>query len=213
MNRQFLHDLPHIREGLDYLITKDRLFKKHFISDDIAAMPYLKREADFTAFARTICGQQLSVKAAATIFGRVHALVQPFGPEGILAAEDTDLRGAGLSGRKVEYLKGFAQAVQDRRFDLTGLSAMNDDDVVRTIASLHGFGEWSGQMVLMFALARPDVFSPADLGLQEGLRILMKLDRRPTPRQAAELALRWKGRRTAASILLWQIKKPLTSTL
>lgn len=207
----FLHDQPHIRQSLEHLITKDRHFKKHFTLDEIPALPYRKRDADFKAFARTICGQQLSVKAAATIWGRCEALADPFDPHVVLAIDDTALRGAGLSGRKVLYLKNLACAVIEKRFDPAALEAMDDDTVIKTVSALHGFGEWSAQMVLMFALARVDIFSGLDLGLQEGLRIALKLDVRPTPKQAVELAQRWKGHRTAASILLWQIKKPLIS--
>jgi len=193
-----------IRPSLDHLIENDRYFKKFFTPDEIDAIAHTHRACDFNAFARTIVGQQLSVKAAATIWARVQLLADPFTPENVLALEDDKRRGAGLSGQKVKYLRALSQAVLDKTFDPARLKKMTDEDVIGAITALHGFGRWSAEMVLMFALARPDVFSPGDLGLREGIRRVMKLKERPTEKESEKLAARWAGHRTAASLLLWQ---------
>jgi DNA-3-methyladenine glycosylase II len=117
------------------------------------------------------------------------------------------LRAAGLSGQKVTYLQTLSNAVMDGSFKPETLHTLTDDDVIKTITALKGFGRWSAEMVLMFTLARPDVFSGGDLGLREGLKKVMKLDARPTEKQAINLAARWAPHRTAASLLLWSVQK------
>lgn len=174
---------------------------------DIADIEHRHRPCSYEAFARTIVGQQLSVKAAATIWGRVQLLANPFEPETVETLQDSDLRAAGLSGQKVLYLRGLTQEVLNKKFVPTALKKMSDVDVIEAITALKGFGRWSAEMVLMFALVRPDVFSGGDLGLREGMRKVLKLPERPTEKQAVVLAERWAGHRTAASLLLWHTQK------
>jgi len=192
-----------IRPSLDHLVANDRYFKKYFTPDDIETIAHTHRPCSYEAFARTIVGQQLSTKAAATIWGRVVILADPFTPEKVLKIKDENLRAAGLSWQKVKYLRGLSEAVAEKTFDPTALKKLSDADVIEAITALNGFGRWSAEMVLMFALVRPDVFSGGDLGLREGMKRVMKLKERPTDKEAVKLAERWAGHRTAASLLLW----------
>lgn len=200
---RFLRDHKDIRPSLEHLLLKDKHFKKALTKADIDEIHHNQRPVTFEAFVRTIVGQQISTKAAASVFAKVQALCDPFTPENILKLSDATLRGAGLSGQKVGYIRGLSQAVVDSQFDPAKLKKMSDDEVIETITALKGFGRWSAEMVLMFALARPDVFSGGDLGLREGLRTVLKLDKQPSEKESVKLAERWAGHRTAASLLLW----------
>lgn len=205
-----LKDHKDIRPSLEHLLAKDKHFKKFFTPDAIEDIAHTHRAVSYESFARTIVGQQLSVKAAATIWGRVQLLADPFTPQSVLALQEEQLRAAGLSGQKVKYLRGLSEAVANKTFDPAKLKKMPDADVIDAITALHGFGRWSAEMVLMFALARPDVFSGGDLGLREGIKRVLKLEERPTEKESVQLAERWAGHRTAASLLLWQANhKPL----
>ncbi|HEY8962864.1 MAG TPA: DNA-3-methyladenine glycosylase 2 family protein [Alphaproteobacteria bacterium] len=200
----FLKNHKAIRPSLEHLLKNDKHFKKFFTLDEIDAIPHTHRKVSFESFARTIVGQQLSVKAAATIWSRVELLADPFTPEKVLKVSDKDLRAAGLSFQKIKYLRGLSEAVAAKHFDPAKLKKLSDEEVIEAITALHGFGRWSAEMVLMFALARPDVFSGGDLGLREGIRRVLKLEERPTEKESVKLAERWAGHRTAASLLLWQ---------
>jgi DNA-3-methyladenine glycosylase II len=198
-----LKDHPNIRPSLEHLVSYDPNFK----NCDIEAIPHTTRICSYEAFARTLVGQQLSLKAASTIWGRVEHLAHPFTPQNILKLSNETLRAAGLSGQKIIYLQTLSNAVMDGSFKPETLHTLTDDDVIKTITALKGFGRWSAEMVLMFTLARPDVFSGGDLGLREGLKKVLKLDVRPTEKEAIKLAARWAPHRTAASLLLWQANK------
>ena len=212
---KLLRDHKDIRPSLEHLLKNDPYIKKYFTKADIDAITHAHRPCTYDAFARTIVGQQISTKAAASVWARVEALCSPFSPEGILKLDDQTLRSAGLSGQKVKYLRGLSQAVVDGSFDPAKLKKMSDAEVIEAITALNGFGRWSAEMVLMFALVRPDVFSGGDLGLREGIRRVLKLKERPTDKESVRLAERWAGHRTAASLLMWHtyakegpIKKP-----
>ncbi|MDX1625650.1 MAG: DNA-3-methyladenine glycosylase 2 family protein [Wenzhouxiangellaceae bacterium] len=160
--------------------------------------------ADFATLLRIIVGQQLSVKAAATIFGRVEAtLGGRLEPRRLLALDDAELRAAGLSGQKVRYARGLAEAVLSGALDPPALAALDDEDVVEAVTALKGFGRWSAQMFLMFALGRPDVWPAGDLGVQVALQRLKRLEARPTPAESEALAAPWTPWRSAAALFLW----------
>lgn len=205
----FLRDHPAIRPGLDYLVAKDPHFKKILKPADIESIPHTRRPCSYEAFAHTVVGQQLSTKAAATIWARLDAELGGVTPQSVNAAPDETLRAAGLSGQKVTYLRGLSAAVMDQSFVPENLDKLDDAQVIARITALKGFGRWSAEMVLIFALARPDVFSGGDLGLREGLRQVLKLEARPTEKQAVIQAQKWAPHRTAASLLLWRVKARL----
>jgi DNA-3-methyladenine glycosylase II len=160
----------------------------------------------YGALLRTIVGQQLSTKAARTIHERVLGL---FGgrtptPEELLAVSEEDLRGAGLSGRKVTYIRDLAAHVKDGELELDRLDELSDEEVIEEIVAVRGLGRWSAEMFLMFHLERPDVFSGGDLGLRRAIQVAYGLEEMPTPEEAVERAERWRPHRTLAAVYLWE---------
>lgn len=155
---------------------------------------------------RCIVYQQLSGKAAATIFGRVQAI---YGdalptPEQMLKTPTPKLRAAGLSERKVEYAKELAARVKSGEIPLERLDAMPDDAVIETLVAVRGIGRWTAQMVMMFHLGRPDVFPELDLGVQKGVQKLLKMRKLPTPERMTTIGARWAPYRSVATWYLWR---------
>ena len=202
--KQYLHQLPRILDGLDALLEKDPVFSKLDIRVGDFKWPYMGPE--FDGLVRIVIGQQLSTKAADSLWERFQDEMPCITPNAILALRDDDMRGFGLSYQKASYIRGLAEAVKNKAFDAAALEDMDDEAVRAAITALKGFGDWSAQMYLMFGLARPDVWAPGDLGIQEGLRIYLKKKERPTPEQAEKYGERFKPHRTAASLLLWHLK-------
>lgn len=203
MPSRSLRDHKVIGPSLKHLVSKDKHFKNYFTAKDLLAIVREISPCTFEAFVRTIVGQQVSTAAANTIWLRVEALADPFTPENVLKLSDAVLRSAGLSGQKVKYIRGLSQAIVDGTFDPKKLAKMSDERVIEAITALNGFGRWSAEMVLIFSLARPDIFSGGDLGLRVGIQRVLKMKERPTEKESIKLAERWAGHRTAASLLLW----------
>jgi DNA-3-methyladenine glycosylase II len=166
-----------------------------------------ERPADaYGALLRAIVGQQLSTKAAATIYGRVLEL---FGgsapaPEQLLEAEESDLRGAGLSGRKVEYIRDLASHVIEGELELDRLGELSDEEAIEEIVAVRGLGVWTAEMFLLFHLERPDVLSGGDLGIRKAIQVEYGLEEMPTPTQVIEIGERWRPHRSLASLYLWE---------
>lgn len=166
-----------------------------------------ERPADaYGALLRAIVGQQLSTKAARTIYGRVLDL---FGgttpsPEQLLEAGEEELRAAGLSGRKVEYVRDLATHVLDGELELDRLDQLEDERVIEEIVAVRGLGRWTAEMFLLFHLRRPDVLSGGDLGIRKAIQIEYSLEAMPTPGEVEEIGARWRPHRSLASLYLWE---------
>ena len=159
----------------------------------------------FYELAHSIVSQQLAVRAAEAVFSRVKALPGGLTPETLLAADEAALRGCGLSARKVDYLRGVAQAAQAGKLDEKRFALMPDTEVIDALVELKGVGVWTAEMLLIFHFGRRDVLSTGDLGVRRGLEIL--LDRENfTPDELAELRRRVSPYGTLASLYLWRIK-------
>ena len=178
----------------------------------IGPMSIEKRRRDrpkpdaYGALLRAIVGQQLSVKAAATIFDRVLALFGGRTPTAreLLNADDTELRGAGLSGRKVEYLKDLAARVESGELELERLGELSDPEIVAELTAVRGLGVWTAQMFLIFHLERPDVLPVGDLGVRNAVRAAYGLNEPPSPDEMERIAEPWRPHRTLASLYLWE---------
>lgn len=199
----YLHELPHIRVGLDDLLTRDRVFKKLSISPDDLMWRYTA--PGYESLVRIVIGQQVSTKAAASIWEKFRKQLKTVTPARVLKMADEDLRALGLSGQKVRYIRGLSEAVHSKAFNPQGLEMLSDEAVYEAITALKGFGRWSAEMYLMFSLARPDIWAPADLGIQNGLMKYHKRESRPTAIEALKMGERFAPHRTAASILLWHL--------
>lgn len=160
----------------------------------------------YGALLRAIVGQQLSTKAARTIYLRVLAL---FGgdtptPELLLGASEKDLRGAGLSGRKVQYVRDLASHVLAGELELEQLDRLSDEEVIEEIIAVRGLGRWTAEMFLLFHLQRPDVLSAGDLGIRKAIQIEYGIEEIPTPQQVMEIGEGWRPNRSLASLYLWE---------
>ena len=161
------------------------------------------RAQGFETFFSTIVSQQISTEAAAAIMQRVRKLLPRINASSLLELPENALREAGLSTRKVEYAQGLAQAILDGDFVPADLQAMKNDEAIRAITTLHGFGAWSAEIYLMFSLQRNDIFPADDLALQVALQRLKGLAQRPTSKQARALIEHWSPWRSAGSLFLW----------
>jgi DNA-3-methyladenine glycosylase II len=166
-----------------------------------------ERPADaYGALLRAIVGQQLSTKAARTIYLRVLDLFdgRTPSPEQLLAASEGDLRAAGLSGRKVSYIRDLASHVIGGELELDRLDALDDEKVIEEIVAVRGLGRWSAEMFLIFHLERPDILSGGDLGIRKAVQVEYALDEMPTPEQVLEIGEPWRPNRSLASLYLWE---------
>jgi DNA-3-methyladenine glycosylase II len=164
------------------------------------------RPDPYEALARAIVGQQLSTKAAASIWNK---LLDQFGgkpptAEQLLKRRADQLRKAGLSRSKVEFLKDLAKRVKDGRLDLKRLRGLPDEDVVAALIEVKGIGSWTAEMFLIFHLARPDVVSTGDLGIRRAVQIAYGMDDLPGPEELERIAEEWRPHRTLACLYLWR---------
>jgi DNA-3-methyladenine glycosylase II len=162
----------------------------------------------FASLVRALTSQQLSGKAAATIFNRVLDLVggrEALTPANVLDADQQKLRDAGLSWQKIGYIRDLSERVGDGRLALDDLEHRPDAEVIEAITAVKGFGVWSAEMFLMFRLNRPDIFPIGDLGIVKGTQKLLGMKARPSPRTMLRAAERWRPYRTVAAWYLWRI--------
>jgi len=161
-------------------------------------LPLRLRKDGFTALLDAIVSQQISVAAAAAIWGRMKA-ARLTGPRKIIWASDDDLRTCGLSGQKIRYARALAEA----KIDYKALRGMPSDAVIATLVKVPGIGPWSAEIYAMFSLGHADVFPPGDLALQEAARVLFDLPARPSEREFRLIAADWAPWRAVAARLLW----------
>ena len=161
----------------------------------------------FVALTLSIASQQLSVKAADTIFRRFCDLFPPDckpTPERVLALTDDQIRGVGFSRPKAGFLKDLAAHVRDGRLDLSGMHGHDDESVMAQLVAVKGIGRWTAEIFLMFRLLRPDVLPADDLGLMNAVQRAYRLRRRPTPDKVRKMGETWRPYRSVASWYLWQ---------
>jgi 3-methyladenine DNA glycosylase/8-oxoguanine DNA glycosylase len=187
------------------------LIKKHGPCGLAAA----QRADHFTAMVRAITGQQLSTKAASTIFSRLSALM-PEGvtPEALSGLSDEQFRAVGMSRQKVAYFRDLSEKVTSGALPLQSaatrgdsadpLDAMTDDEVIAALTQVKGIGRWSAEMFLMFRLHRPDVLPVGDLGIVNAVKNVYGLRKKPTPDRIRKIGEAWRPYRSVASWYLWR---------
>jgi DNA-3-methyladenine glycosylase II len=161
----------------------------------------------YGALVRTIVGQQLSTKAARTIYTRLVGLFgdNPPTPAELIAAEEADLRAAGLSRQKIGYLRDLAHRVHHGELELEILHELSDEEVTARITAVKGLGQWSADMFLMFHLRRPDVLPVGDLGIRRAVEKAYGLPALPEADDLRTLAAPWRPWRTLACLYLWKL--------
>ena len=155
---------------LSYLRQKDRR-----LGEVIDRIGYIDRAVDtdlFSAIVHHIIVQQISTKAQATIWQRMQDALVKVNAETILAAGIPKLQALGMTFRKAEYITDFAEKVHTGAFDLAAVERMSDEDAIEALRALKGIGVWTAEMILLFCIQRPDIFSYDDLAIQRGLRMV-----------------------------------------
>ena len=162
----------------------------------------------FDALAESIAYQQLSGKAAATIFGRVRALYPKrkwLDPEQLLATPDETLRAAGLSRAKTAALKDLAAKTIDGTVPAgRALIRMTDDEIIARLTAVRGIGRWTVEMLLLFDLGRPDVWPVDDYGVRKGFAKTFGRRKLPTPKQLMKFGEKWRPYRSVAAWYFWR---------
>jgi DNA-3-methyladenine glycosylase II len=190
-----------LEEAVHTLIKRDPRLKPVF---EIAGMPALRRrEPGFVGLAHIVCGQQLSTASAAAIWGRLSAAFDPFDHEAVRRARTDRLGRLGLSAAKIKTLKHLAREIIAERVNLDVLAEEDADAAHHTLISLPGIGPWTADVYLLFCLGHGDAWPAGDFAVQEGIRIGLGLQARPTEKQMAPLAEPWRPLRGAAAHLWW----------
>ena len=166
-------------EEIEYLKSKDKI-----LGEVIEKIGHIERVTDtdlFSSVVHHIIGQQISTKAQETIWQRLKDELGEVNAENIYKTDVSRLQSLGMSFRKAEYIKDFADKVHSGSFNLQDISEMSDEEAIKALASLKGIGVWTAEMILLFCLQRPDIFSFDDLAIQRGLRMVYhhrKIDRK-----------------------------------
>jgi DNA-3-methyladenine glycosylase II len=168
------------------------------------------RGEPFMTLARAICGQQISVKAAQSVWNRVCiCLEQKITPQAVVAANRKSLRACGLSDRKTEYIADLAQHFVDGKIHARHWPRMSDEEIIAELTDVRGIGRWTAEMFLMFNLLRPDVFPLDDLGLQKGIRVAYHKGRKTSLKKMKKLGETWRPWRSVATWYLWRSLDPV----
>ena len=173
-------------------------------------MAISSRGDEFQTLARAIVGQQISVKAAQSVWNRVcSCLEQKITPEAVVAANRKNLRACGLSDRKTEYIADLAQHFVDGKIHARDWPRMADEEIIAELTDVRGIGRWTAEMFLMFNLLRADVFPLDDLGLQKGMRVAYFKGRKISLQRMKKLGETWRPWRSVATWYLWRSLDPV----
>lgn len=160
------------------------------------------RERGYATLVRTIVGQQVSVKAAASMYAKLDALIGATDPAAMAAASDERLREAGMSRQKAGYLRSLAELVQSGELDLDHLPE-DDEEAIAELTKIKGIGRWSAEIYLLFAEGRTDIWPAGDLAIQIAVGQILGHAERPSEKAIRELAEAWRPHRGAAAIFAW----------
>ncbi|MFT3849968.1 MAG: DNA-3-methyladenine glycosylase [Propionivibrio sp.] len=169
----------------------------------------ISRGDPFGTLVRSIVGQQISVKAADSIWARFAGTVSAIEPEAILAVSTDALRACGLSARKVEYVSDLARHFSAGQIHVNRWNAMSDAEIIAELTAVRGIGVWTAEMFLIFNQLRPDVYPLDDIGLQRAVAKHYFSGERLARRQLAETGERWRPWRSVATWYLWRSLDPL----
>jgi len=171
---------------------------------------YLQRRGEpFLTLARAICGQQISVKAAQSVWDRFCLCVGTVDPQSVLKQDRKLLRACGLSDRKTEYIADLAQHFVDGKIHVHRWPRMSDEEIIAELVEVRGIGRWTAEMFLIFNLLRPDVFPLDDLGLQKGIRVAYFKGRKISLNRMKKIGDTWRPWRSVATWYLWRSLDPV----
>ena len=191
-----------MRQALNHLRHSDPILAA--IIDRVGPCRITYKDPTFESLVRSIVYQQLSGKAASTIYGRVVEAVGPITPERLTHRTPEDLRPLGLSGQKAKYILDLAEKTRSGVVRFQDLPALDDQAVIAHLTQVKGVGVWTAQMFLMFALRRLDVLPTGDLGIRNAVHRAYKLKEAPKPEKLEQVARKWRPYATVASWYLWR---------
>ena len=192
-----------LREDLDAVAAREPR-----LAADLARIGYPEprlRSRGYMTLLRTIVGQQVSVAAAASMWGKLEAeLGAEFTPACLLKRDFDALRACGLSRQKQGYARSLCELVEAGELDFERLP-VDDEEAIELLTRIKGIGRWSAEIYLLFAEGRPDIWPAGDLAVQEGVGRLLKFAARPSEKEIRAIAERWRPHRGAAAIFTWHI--------
>jgi DNA-3-methyladenine glycosylase II len=190
----------------EHLMRKDRVLRRLVPKFPGAAME--TRGDPFVTLARSVVGQQISVKAAQSVWTRFSGLMKTVKPAQVLKLSTEDMRGAGLSARKVEYLQDLATYFQTGKVSVKQWHMMEDEAIITELVAIRGIGRWTAEMFLMFYLLRPDVLPLDDVGLLNGISKLYFSGEPVSRSEVRDLARAWEPYRSVATWYIWRSLDP-----
>ncbi len=189
-----------------HLMKKDRVMRR--LVPKFAGVHLESRGDPFVTLARSIVGQQISVKAAQTVWDRFATLLPQVTPARVLKLDVADLRGAGLSARKVEYIQDLAHHFLDKRANIKKWADLGDEEIIAELVAIRGIGRWTAEMFLIFHLMRPDVLPVDDVGLVNGVSKLYFSGEAVSRNELREVAAAWAPYRSVATWYIWRSLEP-----
>ena len=195
-------NFPYSQKELDYLSERDPL-----LGGVIRAVGFIERTVEedvFSAVVHHIIGQQISMRAQETVWRRLQDLLGEVTPDTLAEADTEAVKGCGMTYRKADYIRDFAQKVRSGEFHVEALREMEDGEAVKALSALRGVGEWTAEMLLLFCLRRSDVLSYGDLGIRRGMMKLYGWEEM-TKAQFEECRERYSPYGSVASFYLWAV--------
>ena len=194
-------------EACKYLVKKDRVMKR--LIPQLGDARLRTRGDAFATLARSIIGQQISVKAAQKVWERFSALPTAMAPDQVLKLKVDDMRAAGLSARKIDYLVDLALHFESGQLHVRDWEAMDDEAIIRELVAIRGVGRWTAEMFLIFYLMRPNVLPLDDVGLIKGISLNYFSGDPVSRSDAREVAEAWKPWCSVATWYIWRSLDPL----
>ncbi|MEY2994782.1 MAG: hypothetical protein RL357_1717 [Pseudomonadota bacterium] len=189
-----------------HLMKKDRVMRR--LVPQFPGVHLESRGDPFVTLARSIVGQQISVKAAQTVWDRFATLMPQVTPGRVLKLDTEALRAAGLSARKVEYIQDLAQHFVDKRANIKKWAELGDEEIIAELIAIRGIGRWTAEMFLIFHLMRPDVLPVDDVGLVNGVSQLYFSGEAVSRNELREVAAAWAPYRSVATWYIWRSLEP-----
>ena len=178
----------------------------HEIINEFDDLELVSRGDLFYTLIRSVIGQQISVRAASTVWSRFCEKIGDIEPKNILSADIEELRSCGLSQRKAEYVVGISESWSD--YDSLEWKEMSDEEIIQELVKLRGVGRWTAEMILIFTMLRPDVFPIGDIGMIRGIEKSYSSGERMTKEELYAISEKWKPWRTVACCFMWRTVDP-----
>ena len=178
----------------------------HEIISEFDDLELVSRGDLFYTLIRSVIGQQISVKAASTVWSRFCERIGDIEPKNILLADIEELRSCGLSQRKAEYVIGISESWSD--YDSIEWKEMSDEEIIQELIKLRGVGKWTAEMILIFTMLRPDVFPIGDIGMIRGIEKSYNSGERMSREELYAISEKWKPWRTVACCFMWRTVDP-----